>query len=133
MAEAALNTRILKALKHLNAFRVENACLPGTPDINFTHGWIEAKYLPRWPSKGGVVACRHFRPEQKAWHLKHALAGGVSYVVIQIDRTVLALDGKVAVMKLGSTTESELRALALGVWENKLDPVTFVKVMTERR
>ena len=46
--------RVMKP--HWFAFRVENVCYPGTPDICFSvggqWGWIELKYVKQWPKSG---------------------------------------------------------------------------------
>lgn len=126
MAESNLNTRIMKALRGHHPVRVENPACPGTPDINYTHGWIESKWLPRWPTFGNVVKVDHFTPQQRAWHVERSVRGGVSYVVIQISKTVLLFRGYDAAMHLGKLDETETRRMALACWENMLPPHEFV-------
>lgn len=113
--ESDLNKRIQHAIRDLDPKRVENVVDPGMPDIAYVGGWIESKYLAAWP-KGAVtpVRCDHYRPDQRAWHVRHCGAGGVCHVVLQIGaRDVLVMDGRTAAARLGLTTKSGLLQAAM--------------------
>lgn len=113
MAESDLNDRLRGAIRHRDPVRVENSVGPGTPDISFIGGWIESKFLPRWPKRANtVVQVRHYVPEQRAWHVKRRTAGGVVFVVIQIANDVLVFDAMDAAKGLGFWTREEMNRIA---------------------
>lgn len=101
--------------------RVENGACPGTPDIECTLGWIECKYLERWPSRVPIVKCEHYTPQQRVWHVKRSRAGGRVFVMIQIARDYLLFRGEVAAEHLGRVDEATLRSVALGSWHGTID------------
>jgi hypothetical protein len=104
MTERDLNRRLVVTLKRMgrDPQRVENAANPGCPDIEFIDGWIESKFLQRWPKKSGVpVKLSHFTRQQRAWHIRRTLAGGKSFVVLQCADEILVFDGATAAQRLG--------------------------------
>lgn len=122
MLESNLNARLMKAMRGLHPVRVENPACPGTPDINYSGGWIESKILNRWPADPqAVVKCDHFTPQQRVWHKRRAVAGGVSYVVIQIEQDVLVLRGNDAADLLGKVNRAKLLKLALAVYRRGIN------------
>lgn len=125
MSESATNTRVIKALRGLDPVRVENVACAGTPDINYVGGWIENKYIDRWPVRKGIVRCDHFTPQQRVWHIRRRYAGGKSFVFLQVGRDYLLFKGEDAANHLGKVDEAELKTVALGVWIGMLDEVEF--------
>lgn len=85
MSEKNLCKAVMKHLKGRHPFRVENPCLPGTPDIAYVGGWIECKYLAKMP-KSGIAKIRHWRPEQAAFAKAHEAAGGIVYLIAQVGK-----------------------------------------------
>jgi hypothetical protein len=123
----------MRALRGLHPVRVENPACAGTPDINFTNGWIENKFIARWPSDPhAVLKCPHFTPQQRVWHIQRTNAGGLTWFCLQVERTVLLFTGWDAAHSLGKAERAELETVALGVWENKLDDKRFVQLVTEK-
>ena len=59
--------RLTKALRSLHAVAVENPVHPGTPDINYSEGWIEAKWLRAWPRKPETVVTVDFNAGPNGW------------------------------------------------------------------
>jgi hypothetical protein len=109
MSEATMRGRVVRALKDVHAIAVENPALPGTPDINYVEGWIELKWLRKWPvNPDTIVRFPEFTGQQRVWHIKRRLAGGVSWVLVQIDQQWLLLDGAIAAMYLDSVTREGL-------------------------
>lgn len=113
MAETQQRGRVIRALTALNAVPVENPALPGTPDVNYTEGWIELKWLRDWPAKAETtVTFRHFTPQQRVWHMRRRTVGGRTWVLIQCKREWILLDGMVAALHLNHATREELYELA---------------------
>lgn len=103
----------MRSLKALDAIAVENPALPGTPDVNYVEGWIELKQLTAWPQKADtVVHVDNFTPQQRVWHIRRRLAGGTSWLLLQVGREWLLFDGAVAALNIGLCTCNELRCLA---------------------
>lgn len=118
MAEHELNGRMRAALKGYDPKRVENSVGPGTPDVNFIHGWIENKWLDAWPARTGtVVKVPKYKKEQRSWHTQRRAAGGTVFVCIEIgDETkgdVLVYDAAVAARGLGFWTREQMYLNAL--------------------
>jgi len=59
MSETNMRHKVLKVLKPIGAFPVENPCRPGTPDVNHWHGWIELKYRVGWPKRENTIIRLH--------------------------------------------------------------------------
>lgn len=122
-SETSVNKNVLRALRGLDPFRVENAVGPGTPDIAYVGGWIEDKYLPAWP-KGETTPVRvpHYKPDQRAWHVRHRVAGGNVHVVIEIAGESMVYDAALAAQFLGFWTRREMyanAALHLRKWDDR--------------
>jgi hypothetical protein len=83
MSEKNLNRLVLEQLKGRHSFRIENLACPGTPDIGYVNGFVECKWLAKWP-KNGVARFRHWTAQQACWHKEHWAAGGQSWIVAQV-------------------------------------------------
>jgi hypothetical protein len=104
MAESDLNDRLRSALAGYDPVRVENSVGPGTPDINFSLGWIESKQVAHWPSRADtVLALRHYTTQQRAWHVKRRAVGGVVWVAIEVHGETFIFDARDAAQGLGIT------------------------------
>ena len=82
--------------------RVENGVVDGMPDVSTTAAsidvWLELKYVAKWPSRANtrVLGDKGLRPEQINWHLRHARAGGSSWVVVGIGKEIYLARGSEA-------------------------------------
>lgn len=105
-------------IKRLDPVRVENFLSPpGTPDVNYTDGWIELKYMPRWPPRGGPLRVDHFTREQRAWLTRRSYAGGRVFLILRVGEPEwLLFEGAVAAMRLGLATRDELYQLCVARW-----------------
>lgn len=101
MAESDLNGLIQTALAGMDPKRVENSADPGTPDINYTTGWIESKFMKSWPVRHGPLRVPHYVREQRGWHMGRRHAGGRVHVVIQVVHEVFVFDAADAAQHLG--------------------------------
>jgi len=115
MSEKALAGRVVKILKPLDACRVENPCLPGTPDVNYIGGWIELKQEDKWPVRPDTPLRLHhdLSPQQRIWITRRIEKGGKAYVLMQIARDYIMLDGRVAAEIIGEATQAEIKAAAI--------------------
>lgn len=120
MSESTMWNTVRSAFEGLDPVRVENRCDPGTPDVNFVEGWIELKWLPEAPVRGGIVHLDHFTPQQRAWIIRRAIRGGKVFVLLQLASTWLLFDGRWAAENLGRVNVSTLEENALGLWRTKL-------------
>ena len=112
-----MRLRVVRALKPLDAISVENPVHPGTPDVNYVHGWIELKALPVWPAKPtSPVRLDHFRPEQKVWIARRIRHGGRVDLLLRVDREWLRFRDPDVILALGLLDRAELYRLASQRW-----------------
>lgn len=70
---------------------------PGTPDINYSGGWIELK-VDDWDSKGRLPL-KHLTPQQKVWMFKRWNVGIESvHLMVQVGNKVLAMPADSKIM-----------------------------------
>ena len=113
--ETILNGHLMATLKicRLDPQRIENVVGDGTPDIEFIGGWIESKVLWEWPKRPDtIVHIRHFTTEQRAWHVRRAAMGGMSFMALEVENDLLLLKGDKAARMIGNATRAELLASA---------------------
>ena len=121
MAESHMRGRVVRILRRHDAVAVENRVYPGTPDVNYIEGWVELKWLPRWPKGvGEPVRVKHFTPQQRVWLRRRWRRGGRAYVLLQVAQDWLLFDGATAADHLGRVSRERLFELALKTWR-KLD------------
>ena len=119
MSEQHMRQRVVKALKKLDAWSVENPCRPGTPDVNFIEGWIELKWRAEWPKRTTtVVRLPHFTPQQKLHLGRRWLKGGNAYLLLQVAQDWLLFNGEEAAKIVGQATRAELEASAQAQWHS---------------
>lgn len=132
MKEAAMRHKVVQALKPLDAMSVENACRAGTPDVNFTDGWIELKQIGRLPVHSDTpVRVPHFNPSQRVWLRRRWHKGGKAFVLLLIgNETWLLFQGCWAGRFLGDVPYATLEAHALRVWHTGLDGEELLECVT---
>lgn len=66
--------------------RVENLVARGTPDVYGVGWWMELKAAPRPPARAStrLLGDKGLNRDQVNWHIAHAAAGGVSFVLIGV-------------------------------------------------
>ena len=122
MSERTQRLRVVKALKPLHAIPVENPVHPGTPDVNFIHGWIELKWLRRWPkNENTIVLLPHFNVSQRNWLKKRGAYCGGCWLLLQCQREWLLFDGPTAAKHVGRVTRKGLFEVAERTWVHGLD------------
>lgn len=114
-----MRRRLVAALKPLGGFAVENMVLPGTPDVACTAGWVECKWVPRWPVLPTTnVPVPHFRPEQKVWLTLWAKRGGRAWLLLLAEKEQewLLIEGGLAAIIVGRSTVVDLRKQSVAAW-----------------
>tara|TARA_R110002167_G_C12707228_1_gene655131 strand:- start:29978 stop:30355 length:378 start_codon:yes stop_codon:yes gene_type:complete len=111
----------MKLLKPVDGVRVENMLGKGTPDVNYTGGWIELKQQDKWPVRASTkVKLNHdLSLEQRIWLSRRERKGGTAWVLLQIARDYMLFTGTVASEVIGECTQGELKAAAYRVWTSK--------------
>lgn len=112
--ESQMWTVLRGMISKLDPVRIENMLTPGTPDVNYTEGWIELKQLRHWPPKGQPVKIYHYTPEQRVWALRRAKRNGRVFMLIRVgEREWVLLDGKWAAQNIGKVTKTKVLEHAL--------------------
>lgn len=120
MSEGDQRGRVVKALRHLDAMAVENRVRPGTPDVNYIGGWVELKWVRRWPknAEDSVVKIDHFTPQQRVWLKTRWRRGGRAFLLLQAaGQDWLLFDGETAAQAVGRVTRPQLFERALVSWK----------------
>lgn len=92
-----MRQRVVKALKPLDAFSVENPCRPGTPDVNYLDGWIELKWAKRWPVRADTpLDLSHYTPQQRLFQMRRWHKGGKVHLLVQVADDWLLFPGPIA-------------------------------------
>ena len=92
MTESYLWSKKLSPLfkqHRVDATRHEDKFSLGVPDVSFgfngINGWIELKFLPKWPSNPDApVKFRKFKPEQRNFLVSRGMAGGHCFLLALI-------------------------------------------------
>lgn len=109
VSEAVMRSNVVKWLKCWHAVAVENSAYPGTPDVNYSHGLIELKYLSEWPVRETTpVFIPHFSPQQRLFLRTREQAGGEAWLLLQVRREWLLYDGETAAKYVGRVTYQKL-------------------------
>lgn len=113
-----MRQRLVKGLKPLHAIAVENTVGSGTPDINYVGGWIECKWLRRWPKRESTIVklVHDFTREQRLWATSRWACGGASWLMLQCNREWLLFTGVAGAKRIGSCTRLELIKYTHSYW-----------------
>lgn len=133
MSEKEQRQRVVKALRNLDALSVENRVGIGTPDINYTYGWLELKCLKNWPKNTNIaVKLDHdLTKEQRIWLKRRWAAGGECYVLLQVKREFFLFAGPVAAELIGVANQSRLRGAA--VWSCNSAELCWLEAVLQDR
>lgn len=121
MSESGQRKRVVKALKPLHGIPVENPVRPGTPDVNYIEGWIELKWLRRWPANSWTnVRIDHFTIQQRRFLRDRYERGGNAWLLLQVGREWLLFTGLDAYNYVGKVTREGLYKVARMRWTKGL-------------
>lgn len=102
----------------MHAVAVENTVPPfGMPDVSYAGGWVELKWLPKWPRRDTTrVRIDHFTREQRRWLTLRHEAGEDTWLLLQVRREWLLMRGPVAAEVVGKLSRIELMRASDRVW-----------------
>lgn len=106
-------------MKGTHAVRIESRVTgSGTPDVNYAWGWIELKYLPKWPVRPTTpVRVKHYTKEQRSWAIERTQAGGRVFLLLKVGEPEwLLFRGSLAAQHLGHVPRAELYRLTVARW-----------------
>ena len=99
----------------------------GVPDINYSYygveGWVELKCGPEI----------EIRAAQKIWMEERIEAGGFPLFLIQYGDTYIIAPGSAAASLRAEPHEENVRRHATALWEGKINPEQFLKVLKNPR
>lgn len=131
-SEKDMRKRVVKILKPLHAVSVENGVGAGTPDVNYTGGWIELKSMAAWPVDPDLpLRVDHFTTQQRLWLRKRWLAGGNVWLLIKVADDWLLLTGWDAAVYLGRMCRADLVKQACASWEGGLSAKGLLEFLRE--
>jgi hypothetical protein len=117
MSEAAMWAAIRPVIKHLDPCRIESPIVPGIPDVNYTQGWIELKYVAKWPPRMGLLRVDHFTKQQRVWLYNRCRAGGLAWLLLKVGKSEwLLFKGSVAAIVVGWDTQEGLYKACTARW-----------------
>jgi hypothetical protein len=131
MNEAQFRVKVVGLLRPWHAIAVENRVCAGTPDVNFSKGWIELKVLSAYGQPSKPVVIHHFTPQQRVWLMKRSRAGEKTFLFLHVvaQNEFILLDGYAAALHLNKLTRCQLHEKALGVW-NKFAKEEIIRCLT---
>lgn len=102
----------------LDPQRVEDVTSRGTPDVWYTVGAIEMKYLADWPVRESTlvrVQTLIDRPQQVAWLTRRWIKGGPAWLMLRVANQYLLFTGPDTRLVRKGLIRSNLERLA--VWK----------------
>lgn len=126
-------------LKEGDCSRHEDKYKSGVPDISYgindINGWIESKFIDKWPTRDKTVNLRKFTSQQRRWITKRNNSGGNCYIILLVgkekrNREFLIFSGDYA-MKLGHVTRNEMYKNC--VWygnDKEIQDVVIIDILT---
>lgn len=121
MSEKDMKRRVLAALKPLDGQSIQCAGRPGIPDINCSEGWIELKWMKRWPKNAAKspVLLEHFTAEQRIWLARRCARGGKAWLLLCVEKEWLLFDGRWAAEHVGKVAQEVLREASVPIGRDR--------------
>lgn len=126
-----MRRRLILKLKSLHAIAVENPIHPGTPDVNYSGGWIELKWMPNWKrnADSSPVLINHFTEQQRRFLRKRTEVGGRGFLMLQVKREYLLFTGDVAAEYVGKVPRGRLIELSYRYWPKSLNQKELIECL----
>lgn len=123
---------LVKDLRAVHAIPVENPVKPGTPDVNFSDGWLELKVIEHWPAREDTVV--HFdklTQQQRIFARMRWQAGGSTWIFAKIGTDFLLFRGCDANL-LGTLTKEGLMGVTVRCWQKRVNVKELISIITAR-
>ena len=129
-----MKRRVLEALRPLDGRAIQAKFSTGVPDINFTGGWIELKWLRRWPKNADrePVAIKCFTPAQRAWLSRRTKKGGLAWLFVKVGDDWMLFRGDWAAQNVGLVGRPGLMDGAVWQCRGGLDDGWFLRALIMR-
>lgn len=106
----------------LDPIRVENVLHPGHPDVDYTHGNIELKYMEAFPVRPGTkVKVPKLSGEQVGWITRRTEKGGRAWLLVRVGAEWFLWAGGDAYRVWKGLTQAEWREEAALVLVQPID------------
>ena len=130
MSEQTQRGKVVAMLSPLHAIPVENPVHLGTPDVNYTQGWIELKWLRSWPKREETpVRFPHFTVQQRRWLRRRIIHGGLAWLLVQC-RTEWFLFDAIQAEYVGHVARSGLYTNSHRFWKHGLVAEELISCLT---
>lgn len=132
MSEADMRKNLVEKLKDLDAKPIENPMRAGTPDINYIDGWIECKWMRRWPkgcNENPVSFTHPLSKEQGIWLNRRWKKGGRCYVALQVKREWFFFAGSNVQEYFGKVSRLQLIQYAALYFDNGLNDKKLIEFL----
>lgn len=97
----------------LDPIRVENVLHPGHPDLDYTHGNIELKYMEAFPVRPGTaVRVPKLTGEQVGWITRRTEKGGLAWLLVRVGKEWFLWAGRDVYAVWQGLTQAEWRERA---------------------
>lgn len=132
MSEKDFAREFCALTKKLNPVRIENALFtPGLPDVSFSPGFCELKWLKSYPKRETTpVRIEHYTDDQRKWLLRRATAGGGAWLALKVKSDRYVFNAQQA-QDVGNLTHSELKQNCLAHWDRLPTAEEFCNVFIQ--
>lgn len=114
--------KLRKWIRPLDPQQVENRLGKGTPDTNYSHGWVELKNFAGWNRLGRIdLLKKKFTQNQRIWLRRRWISGGRAFLMIRVGRECYLFTGVVAFDLPRMLDKVTAKALSCMSWTGEPD------------
>jgi len=135
MSEQLMWKTLRPLIASLDPVRIEVKFSEGVPDVNYSVGWVELKYVGSWDlmKSGDRPRIAHFTEEQRQWLRRRWLAKGLAWLLIRsADDEWFLFDGGTAGLLVGLAPLHDLRTRCAAHWRGLPVPSELCEWLTGR-